>query len=106
MPCSLWPPIRPASRWSLRDARAEVLRRHRERVLLAVVVNESAARLERLEAAQTILDASHADGKWRRNSYTAERLLTEIAPPGSIRYTSAGKRVVSRPPLDKADVWP
>jgi hypothetical protein len=78
--------------WPLKDARAEVLRRHKERMLLGIAVDETANRLERVAAIQLILDDDRAPDFWKRNGFTAEKMLTTMRPH-------------SHPPSKPSDLW-
>ena len=92
--------------YPLAEARAEVLKRHRERAILAVVVDEAAHCLIRVAACQTMLDSYlPAKGRHRLNGYTAERLLAAVIPADGHKWTSAGKQSVERPPRVINDVW-
>jgi hypothetical protein len=92
--------------YSLPDAKQTVIKRHRVRALLAVVVDDTAHKLIRLAACQTALDGFlHPNGVHRRSAYTAERLLAEVRPSDSFKWTSKGKEQIARPPLSLADVW-
>jgi hypothetical protein len=91
---------------SLAQARKHVHDRLRFRALLAVVVDESAHRLTRLEACRVILDEHlHPQGYHRKNNYNAEKLLEKILPPDAMKWTASGKVPVVRPPMTLADVW-
>ena len=92
--------------WSLPDAREHVAKRHRQRVVLALIVDEALPRLIRLAACQTMLDSFlHPNGRHRKGAYSPERLLSEVAPADAYKWTTQGKLPVSRPPLTVADVW-
>jgi hypothetical protein len=92
--------------YSLPDAKQTVFKRHRLRAVLAIICDETAHKLTRLAACQTALDSFlHPNGVHRRSSYTAERLLAEVRPSDSFKWTSKGKLPVRRPPIEQADVW-
>ena len=93
--------------WSLSDARQRVLTRLKVRAVLDIVVDEAAHKLIRLASCQTMLDTfMNPNGHYRRNAYTAERLLAAIIPAGSQKWVSGGrKEQVVRPPRDLGDVW-
>jgi len=97
--------------YTLKDAVETVHKRHQLRAVLAVVVDDTAHRLERLAACQVILDDAHPKGVWRINNYSAETLLEKVEWRG--RYTANMKREYyradppkgERPPMELQDVW-
>jgi hypothetical protein len=93
--------------WSLTEAKSQVLKRNRERAVLALVVDETAPKLIRLAACQTVLDSFTNPNSKRLKAgmeYTAERLLSEIKPA---KWSSRTMQYVPvcRPPQSQADVW-
>ncbi|SFS10825.1 hypothetical protein SAMN05421771_1853 [Granulicella pectinivorans] len=90
---------------NLADAISEVQKVHRLRSVLAVVVDESAHRLERLAACQWVLANYGHISKWRANNYGAQNLLAEVSFPTATKWTYDGKLPVERPPLELKDVW-
>lgn len=92
--------------WNLTDAKKTVKRRLALRALLAVVVDESKDRLERLAACRVILDEHlHPRNTFRMSSYNEERLLDAVVSADAMKWTSEGQRLVERPPQTLADVW-
>lgn len=92
---------------SLANAKAEVHRRNKLRLVLAVIVDTEAHRLERLAACERVLQDHPQISKWAIGNYSAERLLSEVLPAGATKLVSAFKppQRVSRPPHSIADVW-
>lgn len=93
---------------SLPDAKLVVMKRRKLRMLLGVVCNDAAHRLEQLASCEELLQ-HHATRKWVLNGFTAERLLTEALPSGTLKYDSAswkrGPIPVNRPPRELNDLW-
>jgi hypothetical protein len=87
------------------DAKKIVMERKRLRALLRIIVDEAAHRLEKLAACQRVLGDHPGFHNWGVNGYTPERLLAEVLPVGSFKWTSTGKCPVQRPPMSLADVW-
>ena len=91
---------------TLSQAKRHVHDRHMLRLLLAIIVDESVHRLERLEACRVVLgDNLRPRSPQRRNNYSPEKLLAEVLPSGAFKLTASGRAKVSRPPLAVADVW-
>jgi hypothetical protein len=92
---------------SLAQARKHVHDRLKFRALLAVVVDESEHRLERLEACRRVLDELHPQNFYRVNGYTPERMLDRVLPATATKYGGLFQPSVPvmRPPMTLADVW-
>lgn len=88
------------------EAKRIVRQRNRLRAVLAVVVDESAHRLERLAACQKVLDDTPRTN-WPANGYTPDGLLAEVLPAGTLRWAGLFKEQVpvNRPPKGISDVW-
>ena len=100
---------RPIAGWSLPSATAQVFKRHRERAVLAMVVDTSLPRLIRLAAVSNVRDGLNSRNDFITNSINPEQMLNRITSPDTSRlYTTSGdydKRPVARPPRDLGDVW-
>ena len=68
-----WAPTGP----SLAQARRHIHTRRREELVRAIYKDHSRHHLERLEAAQRVLDAASPRSHWRMNGYTAQRIIEE-----------------------------
>jgi hypothetical protein len=70
-------------------------------------VDESAHRLERLEACRRVLDDHLHPHDFYRKNYDAEKMLANVLPANALKWGSwrTGKVPVVRPPRDLADVW-
>lgn len=92
---------------TLAQAIKRVHDRHKLRAVLGVVVDESAHRLERLEACRRVLDELHSQNFYRRNGYDAERMLAKVLPASATKHSGWNKPPVpvTRPPMTLADVW-
>lgn len=90
---------------TLAQARKHVHEWHRQRVVLTLVVDESAHQLERLAATQHVLDHLDARNFYRINGYSAQQLLNRVLAPNALRWTGKGELPVFRPPMSFADVW-
>jgi hypothetical protein len=97
-----------ASGPTLPQAVRHVHERLRLRALLAVIVDEAAHLLERLEAFRRVL-VDHLDphGFYRKNQYDPEKMLSKVLPATATKYGGWNKQPVPvvRPPHDLADVW-
>lgn len=90
---------------TLTQARRRVHDHLKLRALLAVVVDESAHRLGRLEACRRVLDDLHPQNVCRVNGYDAERMLSTVLPATAQKWKASLKVPVERPPREFADVW-
>jgi hypothetical protein len=91
---------------TLPQARQHVHKSHKLRLLLRVIVDKAADRLERLAACRVVLDDHiHPRGKFRVNHYGEERLLDLVLPPTATKWAPGGNRPVERPPMGLDDVW-
>ncbi|WP_158788595.1 hypothetical protein [Granulicella sp. L46] len=95
--------------WSLKDALVKVKERLVFRAFLAIVVDESIHRLERLEACRVILeDHLHPQNTFRFNRLSPEMMLERVLPDTTMKssgYLSEPKVPVERPPQSLEDVW-
>lgn len=87
------------------QAKKYVRERHQFRVVLGIVVDDSAHRLEKLAACQYILDDLHPRNFLRMNNFTAEKMLQKVLTADATKWTSSGEVRVERPPQTMADVW-
>jgi hypothetical protein len=70
-----------------------------------VVVDDNAPRLERLAACQLVLDDSHPEGHWRKNNFSAEKLLEHVKTPEGVDYWGRQWGPIARPPMELGDLW-
>ncbi|WP_047495871.1 hypothetical protein [Terriglobus sp. TAA 43] len=90
---------------SLTAARTKVHEDRRLRAVLAIVVDDSTERLERLAACRWLLKTYSFIRRWAVNHYTPERLLETVLTADAHKWTSQGKRRVDRPAKSLQDVW-
>ena len=99
---------RPVAGWSLPVATAQVLAKHRERAVYALI-DESLPRLIRLAAVSHIRSSLSERHPFIKGDVDEAAMLNKVCSPETTRQDWNGKiyakRPVSRPPVDFSDVW-